>query len=109
MKREIYKRKGVYDVQANNLFRQWLGLPSIFPVQSHLELIMEDEHRIYEGHRSNRARSQELDRQLAELGIRGEVQIIRRYDLMTGESEEEIVVIEDSRPLLPIENARDWL
>jgi len=99
MKREVYKKKGVYDVQANNLFRQWLGLPSIFPIQSYLDAIMEDERRIYEGHRASRARSQELDRQLAELGIKGEVQIIRRYDLMTGESEEEIVVIEDSRSL----------
>lgn len=97
MKREIYKRKGVYDVQANNLFRQWLGLPSIFPVQSYLDVIMEGEDRIYEGHRSNRAKSQELDRQLAGLGIKGEVQIIRRYDLMSGKSEEEIAVIEDSR------------
>lgn len=100
MKHEVYRQQGVYDVEENNSIRQWLGFQPVFPTRTYLDALMEEEERIHEGYRQDRERSKELDRQLAEMGIKGDVQIIRRVDLQTGENDEEIVVDADSVPLL---------
>jgi len=100
MKHDVYRQHGVYDVEENNSIRRWLGMQPVIPTQPYLDAIMADERRIYEGYRQNRARSEELDKQLEGLGITGEVWIIRRFDLATGESDEEIVVTADNVPRL---------
>ncbi|MBA9031727.1 hypothetical protein [Rhizobium leguminosarum] len=67
---------------------------------------MEKEERIHEGYRQDRERSKELDRQLAEMGIKGDVQIVRRLDLQSGKNDEEIVVDADNVTLLPTTQER---
>ncbi|MGO8235311.1 hypothetical protein ACC806_03765 [Rhizobium ruizarguesonis] len=101
MRHEVYRQQGVYDVEENNSIRQWLGFEPVFPTRTYLDALMEEEERIHEDYRQDRERSKELDRQLAEIGIEGEVQIFRRQDLLTGKNEEEIVVDADDVPLLP--------
>ncbi|ANL47571.1 hypothetical protein AMC87_CH02906 [Rhizobium phaseoli] len=101
MRHEVYRQQGVYDVEENNLVRQWLGIQPVFPTRAYLDALMEDEERIHEGYRQDRERSKELDRQLAEMGIKGDVQITRRRDLLKGKNEEEIIVNADNVPLLP--------
>ncbi|MBY5453935.1 hypothetical protein HFO91_30620 [Rhizobium leguminosarum] len=101
MKHGVYRQQGVYDIEENNSIRQWLGFEPVFPTLAYLDALMEEEERIHEGYRQDRERSKELDRQLAEMGIKGDVQIIRRHDLQTDENDEEIVVDADNMPLLP--------
>ena len=73
MAHQVYRRGGRYNIEENNLVRQWLGFDPISPEGHLIEAIFAAEVRIHQEHRASRHRSEEIDRYMAEQGIIGTV------------------------------------